>query len=104
VVWVGESFAVPAACELVVTVRLDEPALAVMVTEAAFVLCQFSVILCPASIELVLAEKTKVGALRSLLGLGVLEDEQEQKHQATAIGPRAIQRKLFVFIRCMRGN
>jgi hypothetical protein len=85
-------------------VRVDEPAVAVIVTEMAFVLCQWSVTLCPASIELVFAEKTKVGALWCLLGLGVLVLEQEQRHQATAIVPRATQRKLIVFIRCLRAK
>lgn len=85
-------------------VRVDEPAVAVIVTEMAFVLCQWSVTLCPASIELVFGEKTNVGALRCLLGLGVLGLEQEQRHQATAIGPKAIQRKLIVFIRCLRAE
>jgi hypothetical protein len=79
-------------------VRVDEPTVAVMVTEVAFVLCHDNVTLCPVSTELVFAEKTRVGALRCLLALKVLVLEQEQRYQATAIGPSAIQRKLIVFI------
>jgi hypothetical protein len=43
VVWVGESVTLPEACELVVNVRVDEPAVAVIVTEVASADCQFSV-------------------------------------------------------------
>jgi len=45
VVAVGESLMLPAACELVVTVRVVLPAVAVIVTELAFDDCQFSVTL-----------------------------------------------------------
>src|SRR6266567_3324495 len=52
VVCVGESATLPAACELVVTVRVEAPAVAVIVTDVAFVACQFNVTLCPALMEL----------------------------------------------------
>ena len=41
--------------------RVEEPAVAVMVTEVALNDCQFSVTLCPLLIEFVLAEKISVG-------------------------------------------
>lgn len=63
VVCVGESFTVPDACEVEVSVRAAEPAVAVIVTALALVLCQFSVTLCPALIEFVLAENTRVGVV-----------------------------------------
>ena len=44
-----------------VTVRVEEPAVAVIVTELAFALCQLSATLCPVSIEIGLAERVTVG-------------------------------------------
>jgi hypothetical protein len=63
VVCVGESFTVPAACELVVTFREvePEPVDAVMVTEVELVACQLSVTLCPDVIVFVFGEKIKLG-------------------------------------------
>jgi hypothetical protein len=58
---VGESFTVPEAFELDVTVRVEDPAVAVIVTPVAPVDCQVRVTLCPAVIEVVLAEKVRVG-------------------------------------------
>jgi hypothetical protein len=69
VVWVGESFTFPEACELVVTVREVESEVAVMVTDVAFVVCQVNVTLCPAVIAFVLAEKINVG-VAEVLGSG----------------------------------
>jgi hypothetical protein len=51
----------PEACVLVVTVCEAPPALAVIVTDAALVVCQLSVTLCPLLIEVLFAEKVSVG-------------------------------------------
>ena len=81
--------------------RVDEPAVAVLVTELAFVVCQVSVTLCPSLIEFELAENTSVG----LCGGGVVVDfwpelvEQEQSPQrAIGIIPNAVRQKLILFI------
>ena len=88
----------PATFELVINVRADEPAVAVIVTDVALVAFQFSVTLCPELIELVFAEKTRVGGVEPLLVLVLLLLEQEDKHNAVAINPRAIPRKQIVVI------
>jgi hypothetical protein len=88
----------PAICELEVNVRADDPAVAVIVIDVAFVACQFSVTLCPELTEFVFAEKTKVGRGEPLLVLLLLV-EQEDKHNAVAINPRAIPRKQIFVIR-----
>ena len=92
------SVAEPATCELVINVRADDPDVAVIVTDVALVAFQFSVTLCPELIELVFAEKTKVGGGEPLLVLVLLLLEQEDKHSAVAINPRAIPRKQIVVI------
>jgi hypothetical protein len=51
----------PDACELVVTVRVEPPAAAVIVTDDAFVVCHDSVTLCPLLIEVLFEENVKVG-------------------------------------------
>ena len=61
VFWVGESLTLPEACGLVLNVRVDDPAVAVIVTPVAFVLCQFSVTLCPEVMEVGLALSVTVG-------------------------------------------
>ena len=63
VVCVGESVMVPEAFELVVRVRVEEPAAPVIVTDVAFVVCQVSVTLCPSAIDLALADSVTVGAV-----------------------------------------
>jgi hypothetical protein len=88
----------PAIFELVINVREEEPTVAVIITDVALVAFQFSVTLCPELIELVFAEKTKVGGVEPLLVLGRLLLEQEDKHNAVAINPRAIPRKQIVVI------
>lgn len=88
----------PPTFELVINVRADEPAVAVIVTDVALVAFQFRVTLCPELIELVFAEKTKVGGVEPLLVLVLLLLEQEDKHNAVAINPRAIPRKQIVVI------
>ena len=84
--------------ELVINVRADDPAVAVIVTDAALVAFQFRVTLCPELIEFVFAEKTKVGGIVPLPVLVLLLLEQEDKHNAVAINPRAIPRKQIVVI------
>ena len=52
----------PDACELVMRVRVEEPAVAVIVTDVALVACQVSVTLCPLLIEVGLAASVTLGA------------------------------------------
>ena len=87
--WLGESFTVPDAFELDMTVRVDVPAVAVIVTEVAFVACQVRVTLCPAVIEVMLAEKVRVGvgvALRPVPPQALIP------HKASGIIPLVSQR------------
>jgi hypothetical protein len=58
---VGASVTLKLACELVITVRVVLPAVAVIVTEVAFVDCHVNVTLCPEVIVTVFAENTIVG-------------------------------------------
>ena len=60
-VCVGVSLTDPDACELVVTVRVEEPEVAVTVTDVAFVACHVSVTLCPLVIDGVLAARVTLG-------------------------------------------
>ena len=89
----GESVTLPVACELVVTVRVAEPALAVIVTEVALADCQFSVTDCPALIAPELAENTRSGGPPLLSPL-----QPESANRATGIAPQVTQRNNFVFI------
>ena len=52
---------VPETCAPLTSVRLDEPAVAVMVTAVALVDCQFRVTLWPVFKEFALAERLMVG-------------------------------------------
>lgn len=63
VVCAGESLTLPEAVDVEARVRVELPAVAVIVTAVAFVVCQLRVTLCPALIEFTLAEKTRVGAV-----------------------------------------
>ena len=92
-VWVGESVTLPEAFELVVTVRVDEPAVAVIVTDVALADCQFSVTVCPALIAPELAENTRSGGPPLLSPL-----QLESANKATGIAPQVTQRNNFVFI------
>jgi hypothetical protein len=87
VVCVGESCALPDVCELLTTVRLEEPPDAVMITDVALKACQFSVTLWPLLIVVVLAEKVMVGAAF----FEVLAQE-EQPQIAAIRTPQEIQR------------
>lgn len=58
----GESVTLPDACELFTTVRDALPAFAMIVIEDALVACHVSVTLCPAPIDVLLAEKVRLGA------------------------------------------
>lgn len=93
VVVVGESVTLPEGCELVVTVRVDEPAVAVIVTEVALAVCQFSVTVWPASIAPELAENTRLGASALLSPV-----HPENDNKATGIAPQVTQRNNFIFI------
>lgn len=81
----------PDAVDVDATVRDDVPAVAVIVTVVAFVVCQLSVTLCPWLMEFVLAEKTRVGAL-------LLRPKPLQAlipHNASGISPPVMQRILL---------
>jgi hypothetical protein len=58
----GESVTLPDACELFTTVRDALFAFAVIVIEDALLACHVSVTLCPAPIDVLLAEKVRLGA------------------------------------------
>jgi hypothetical protein len=90
---VGESVTLPVVCELVVTVRVAEPALAVIVTEVALADCQFKVTVCPALIAPELAENTRSGGPPLLSPL-----QPESANRATGIAPQVTQRNKLVFI------
>lgn len=60
-VCVGESATLPDACELLVTVRVVPPAVAVIVTDEALVVCHDSVTLCPLLMLVLLAENVRLG-------------------------------------------
>jgi hypothetical protein len=96
VVAVGESFTLPEACELVVTVR---PSDVVILTEVEFEACQLKVTLWPDVIVPVLAEKVMVGAGGGGGGggLDMLLHAESAKHASTAM-PEPIRRKPFLFI------
>lgn len=87
-VCVGESFTVPDACELVVRVRVEEPAEAVIVTDVAFVACQVSVTLCPLLIEAGLAASVTLGAELAF----DVPAQEENKQTANRRVPEDIQR------------
>ena len=79
VVAVGESCTVPESCVPLTSVRVDEPAVAVMVTAVALVDCQFRVTLCPVLSEFVLAERVIAGVALDL------ESPQEKEPQIATI-------------------
>lgn len=94
VVCAGESFTLPEAWDVPGSVRVELPAVAVIVTEVAFVVCQLRVTLCPALIEFTLAEKMRVGAaLDPPTPLQALSP-----HKANVIIPLVMQRILFLLI------
>ena len=73
--------------------RVDAPAAAVMVTDVAFVVCQFNVTLCPELIELELAEKVRAGLVALLRPL-----QHHNESKAAEVTAGAIQRQSFVII------
>jgi len=87
---------VPEACELVVTFRVVDAAVAVIVIEVAFDVCHVNVTLCPEAIEFVLAEKTRVGAFT--FGLEEPPEQALMLHKATGTNPKAIRRKFLVIV------
>jgi len=95
-----------AACELVVNVRVADPTVAVIVTEVALAECQFRVTLCPALMEFVVAEKTRVGGGFEPLLVPVPVfwlPEQEHKNKAVPINPKENPRtQFFVISSCAR--
>jgi hypothetical protein len=94
VVAVGESVTLPAGSELVVSVRVEEPVLAVMVTDVEKTACQFNVTLSPTLMELALAENCRAGGFE----LPLKPVQPQHVKRATNIAPQGIQRNNFVFI------
>lgn len=80
-----------------VKVRVEEPAVAVIVTEVAFAVCQFSVTVCPALMAPELAENTRSGALPLPLAL-LTPLQPENDNKATGIAAQVTQRNNFVFM------
>ena len=89
----GASVMLPEASELVVSVRVDEPAVAVIVTEVAFTACQVRVTLCPASMAAALAEKTSEGGSEPLTPL-----QPDSDSNATGTEAQITQRRIFFLI------
>jgi len=58
---VGVSVTLPEASALVVSVFVEDPAVAVIVTDVAFAICQLSVTLCPKLMAVALAVSVTVG-------------------------------------------
>jgi hypothetical protein len=98
VVFVGESLTLPEGWDVEGSVRVELPAVAVIVTAVAFVVCQLRVTLCPALIELTLAEKTRVGAV---LGPPARPPQALSPHKANGSIPLVMKRTLCLFI-CLR--
>jgi len=78
----------PDACELVVTVRVEAPAVAVIVTEVASVDCHDSVTLCPLVIDAELAASVTLGAEVAFEGPAQEENPQTANRRV----PEDIQR------------
>jgi hypothetical protein len=76
VVCVGESCTLPEAFALVVTVRVEDPAVAVIVTEVELPVCQLKVTLCPVLMEVELGVSVTVGAAGMLAVPLLLPQEQ----------------------------
>jgi len=75
----------PEAFELVATVRVDDPATAVMMTDVASVDCHVRVTLCPSVIDLALADRVTVGVE---FWLPVEAPEQERRpNEVSSITP-----------------
>ena len=92
-VWVGESVTLPATWELAITLRVELPAAAVMVTDVAFVLCQARVTLCPEIMDVGFADRVTVGAFWP-----ELRPQLHKPANASGIDPQKIQRTDFVLI------
>lgn len=92
--WAGESVTLPDACELEVRLRVEEPAVAVIVTCVALDICHVRVTLWPGLIIVALAEKTRLGGF----DFALFEPQAHRPHKASGTIPEAIQRKLFLFI------
>ena len=84
----GASFTDPEASELVVRVRVEEPAEAVIVTDVAFVACQVSVTLCPLLTDAGLAASVTLGAELAF----EVPAQDENKQTANRRVPEDIQR------------
>jgi hypothetical protein len=77
----------PDGCPPLTRVRVEEPAVAVIVTAVALAACQFSVTLWPGFSEFVLAERVMLGAP---FALELAHDEEP--HTAAIRAPQEIQR------------
>jgi hypothetical protein len=98
----GESVTLPDACELFTTVRDALPALAVMVIEDALLACHVSVTLCPAPIDVLLAEKVKLGE-PGAPGFDMACDPQPVSVVKTIIAKKKkpVRRSVHDFITCI---
>ena len=94
VVSVGESGALPDNGVPLTTVRVEEPAAAVIVTEVALKACQFRVTVWPLLIVVALAENVMVGAT---FGFGMLPQEIVPQIE-TIRAPQKIQRTACLLI------
>jgi hypothetical protein len=103
VVAVGESLTLPARWEFVVTVRDDDPAVAVIVTEVAFALCQLRVMLCPELIAMGVAARLMVG-LAGGGGAGVPLAHPHKLPRAMAMIPGRMLRKSILLILVVYGS
>ena len=83
VVSVGESVTLPDTCELVVTVRVLVPAVAVTVTELAFDDCHFKVTVWPDVMDFESAVSETVGVEGA--GLDILEHENSPQVETSTI-------------------
>ncbi len=74
-----------------VTVRVDEPLLAVIVTEVALLACQLKVTLWPLAIDVALTERVTVGTTST--GFSGLLAQEPAPHKERSKVPQEILRK-----------
>lgn len=81
---------VPEPCEVVVRVRVEDPAVAVIVTEVAFEDCQVSVTFCPALMDVGVAKRVTLGAEDDVAFELLAQEEKPQT--ANSRNPQEIHR------------
>ncbi len=95
---VGVSCTLPEAFELVVRLRVEVPAVAVMVTEVALEDCQLSVTDCPELMEVELAVSVTLGVDGNVV-LGLLAQEERPQAASSKIPQEGEQR--FFRLMCL---